>query len=166
MKKIVLWILFILTINTVYAWWMIEAPTSSDSSSTSSNTSTANSNSDDNNWWWNTSDCIKLNTNFPWVWKCISPTDPSSAFSWLMWWLMKLVVNITIAVSFIALIASGIMLTTSWISQSTAWKWKELLKKVVLWIALLWLSWLILHTINPNFYKTEMSIHLLKKINP
>ena len=110
--------------------------------------------------------CVELNTDFPWVWKCVSPTDASDAFWWLMWGIMKLVVNITIAVAFIALIASGIMLATWGISQWTAWKWKELLKKVVLWIALLWLSWVILHTINPNFFKTEINMQLIKKINP
>jgi len=112
-------------------------------------------------WQW----CVELNTNFPGVGKCVSPTDPSDAFWWLLSTLMKLAVNITIAVSFIALIAAWIMIATWWISQWTAWKWKELLKKVILWIALLWLSGIILHTINPNFFKTEVSLQIIKNIN-
>jgi type IV secretory pathway VirB2 component (pilin) len=77
---------------------------------------------------------------------------------------MKLLVNITIAVAFIAIIAAGVMLTTGWISQSTAWKWKELIKKVVLGIALLGLSGVILHTINPNFFKTNISYQLIRQL--
>lgn len=101
-------------------------------------------------------DCIKLNTDFPWIWKwrCIKKGDASSTFWTIMWGLMKIAINITIWVAFIALIASWVMMTLSWASQWTAWKWKDLLKKVVLWIVLLWLSWLILHAINPNFFKT------------
>jgi len=116
-------------------------------------------------WWWGGgSTCIKLNTKFPWVGKCVDANNASWAFSGMMWALMKLLVNITIAVSFIALIAAWVMMTTSWISQNTAWKWKELLKKVILWIVLLWMSWIILHTINPNFFKTWLIIHIVKKL--
>ena len=110
--------------------------------------------------------CVELNTNFPWVGKCVNPTSAGDVFWWMLWSVMKLVVNITIAVAFIALIAAGVMLTMSWVSQSTAWKWKELLKKVILWIVLLWLSWIILHVINPNFFKTNISYQLIQKINP
>ncbi len=108
---------------------------------------------------WNSkSNCIELNTQIPWLEKnwCIKKTEASETFWTLMWWLMKIAINITVAVAFIALIASWVMLAVSWANQSTAWKWKELLKKVVLWIVLIWLSWLILHTINPNFFKTSM----------
>ena len=104
---------------------------------------------------------IELNTNIPWIWHCISQDDSSSVFGTLMGSMMKLLINITIAVSFIALIASGIMMSLSWVSQSSAWKWKDLLKKVILWIVLLWLSGLILHTINPNFFKTSLTTQLL-----
>ena len=118
---------------------------------------------------WNISfgeNCVKLNTDFPWVWDCIDPEKGTDVFWDMLWAVMKLAVNFTIAVSFIAIIAAGIMIATSWVSQSTAWKWKELLKKVILWIVLLWLSWLILHVINPNFFKTNISYQLIQKINP
>lgn len=113
-------------------------------------------NAEDNGW--DNDNCIELNTKIPWLeenW-CIKKTEASDVFWTLMWWLMKIAINITVAVAFISLIASWIMLAVSWVNQSTAWKWKELLKKVVLWIILIWLSWLILHTINPNFFKTSM----------
>lgn len=121
-------------------------------------------------WWatsnWGNWECkwVKLNTDIPWVGKCIKQDQAWNAFSTLMWSMMKLLVNITVAVAFISLIAAGVMMTVSGVSQSTAWKWKELLKKVVLWIVLLGLSWLILHAINPNFFKTGLNYQLLKKL--
>ena len=104
---------------------------------------------------------ISLNTDVPWVWKCIKQDDAWDSFGKMMWYMMKLLINITVAVSFIALIAAGVMMTLSWVNQSAAWKWKELLKKVILWIVLLWLSWIILHTINPNFFKTGLTTQLI-----
>ena len=104
---------------------------------------------------------IELNTNVPWVWKCIKQDNAWDSFWSLMWSMMKILINMTIAISFIALIASGVMMSLSWVNQSVAWKGKELLKKVILWIVLLWLSWLILHTINPNFFKTWITTQLV-----
>ena len=117
---------------------------------------------DSSGWWSSECKWVKLNTNIPWVWKCIKQDQAWKTFSTLMWDMMKLIVNITVAVAFIALIAAGVMMTVSGVSQSTAGKWKELLKKVVLWIILLGLSWLILHAINPNFFKTSLDYQLLK----
>jgi len=115
--------------------------------------------------WISFADCdkwgIELNTNVPWVWKCIKQDDASSSFGSLMWSMMKILINMTVAISFIALIAAGVMMSLSWVNQSAAWKWKELLKKVILWIVLLWLSWLILHTINPNFFTNWMTTQLI-----
>ncbi len=110
---------------------------------------------------------IQLNTDVPWVWNgkwCISQKDAANSFGSLMWAMMKILINMTVAISFIALIAAGVMMSLSWASQSTAWKWKELLKKVILWIVLLWLSWIILHTINPNFFKTGLTIQLIQQL--
>jgi len=120
------------------------------------------------NWWskcWN--DEIELNTNIPWIWDnngCIKKEEATDTFWKLMWGLMKLALNITVAIAFIALIASGIMIAVSGINQSTAWKWKELIKKVILWIVLIWLSWIILHTINPNFFKNSIILQTIKYI--
>ncbi len=120
-----------------------------------------------NDWTWCWPWEIQLNTDVPWVWNgkwCISQKDAANSFGSLMWAMMKILINMTVAISFIALIAAGVMMSLSWASQSTAWKWKELLKKVILWIVLLWLSWIILHTINPNFFKTGLTIQLIQQL--
>ena len=131
-----------------------------------SNNTTNNDTSSTNNWWcWK--DEIELNTDIPWIWSggCIKKKDATDTFGNLMWSLMKIALNITVAVAFIALIASWVMISLSWANQSTAWKWKELIKKVVLWIVLIWLSWLILNTINPNFFKTSLTLQIIKNTN-
>ena len=98
--------------------------------------------------------CVQLNTDIPWInKKQICEGDAGNVFWNIMWGLMKLFINFVVAVAFIALIASGVMMMFSGVSQSTAGKWKELLKKVVIWIILLGLSGIILHTLNPNFFK-------------
>jgi len=110
---------------------------------------------------------VELNTDFPWIeGRCIDPEKTTDIFGDMLWKLMKLAINFTIAIAFLSLIWAGIMISTSGVSQNTAGKWKELLKKVIIGIVLLWLSWLILHVINPNFFKTDISYHLIKKINP
>lgn len=96
--------------------------------------------------------CIKLNTNFPWVWRTIKKDAAWDVFWQMMWWLMKLALNFVVAWAFLAFLAAWIMISMSWVNQSVAWKWKDLIKKVILWIVLIWLSGLILHTINPNFF--------------
>ena len=147
MKKVIL--LFLSLIFIIFSNFVIANPTigvSSSSNSSSSNSSSSSVVSSD--------DCVKLNTDIPWIWKNkICEKDATSSFGKLMWWLMKLLINFVVAIAFIALIASWVMMMLSWVNQSTAWKWKELLKKVVIWIVLLGLSGLILHTINPNFFK-------------
>jgi len=106
-------------------------------------------------------DCIQLNTDVPGVGKCIKPDQAGDTFGKVMWALMKLAINITIAVAFISLIVAGIMYSMSGVDQSIAWKWKTLLKKVIIGIVLLWLSWLILHTLNPNFFKSSIDLLLI-----
>lgn len=117
------------------------------------------------NWWnsekWN---CIELNTNVPFIWNKIC-TDWSAnnwegtnvtadnAFPVLVWWLSKIVMGIIIAVAFLMVIIWWVMITSSWADQSLYWRWRDLIIKAIIWIALLWLSWIILHAINPNFFK-------------
>ena len=96
---------------------------------------------------------IELNTDIPWVGKCIDAKQAPNAFSTVMGALMKILLNATVAIAFLSLIAAGIMYSLSGANQNIAWEWKELLKKVILWIVLIGLSGLILHTINPNFFK-------------
>ena len=119
---------------------------------------------------WNWSKCIELNTEIPWLsknenWKtCVKVDKAWDAFWTIMWGLMKLMINFTVAIAFISLIAAGVMYSMSWVNQSVAGKWKDLLKKVILWIVLLGISGLILHTINPNFFTTNIDFVLIKKL--
>ena len=140
MKKLILLIFSFVSI--LFSNFVIAAPNIQVPENTDSNSSSTSSD-----------DCVKLNTDIPWIRDEICEKDATSSFWKLMWWLMKLLINFVVAIAFIALIASWVMMMLSWASQSTAWKWKELLRKVVIWIILLWLSGLILHTINPNFFK-------------
>ncbi len=163
MKKTILYLILLLSnlclfVGPFLSYWATNIQTWNPSSNSQPNTQ---SNAGWWDWWW---DCIKLNTDFPWVWKCIKPDDAQNAFWKIMWWLMKLLLNMSVAIAFISLIAAWIMYSVSWVDQNIAWKWKDLLKKVILWIVLLWLSWLILHTINPNFFSNKIYFILAKKI--
>ncbi len=96
---------------------------------------------------------IELNTSVPWYEnRCLKPDQATDKFGSIMWGLMKVFVNITVAVAFLMLVASGVMIAMWWADQGMASKWKDLLKKVIIGIVLIWLSGLILHTINPNFW--------------
>ena len=149
-KKI---ILFIWVMLGFFVSNLVIASTISSNSNSNSNSIKTSSNSSD--------DCIQLNTDVPGVGKCIKPDQAGDTFGKVMWALMKLAINITIAVAFISLIVAGIMYSMSGVDQSIAWKWKTLLKKVIIGIVLLWLSWLILHTLNPNFFKSSIDLLLI-----
>ena len=96
---------------------------------------------------------IELNTSVPWYEnRCLKPDEATDKFGGIMWGMMKVFINITVAVAFLMLIASGVMITMWGADQWMASKWKELFKKVLIGILLIWLSWLILNTINPNFW--------------
>jgi len=106
--------------------------------------------------------CIQLNTNVPFIgdkiWEGCSTgkawdVKPWNAFPKLIGWLSKLTIAFIMVFSFLFLIAGGILISMSWADQSMYSKWKELILKVIIWIALLWLSGVILHIINPNFFK-------------
>ena len=114
------------------------------------------------NWWenpwsaWSSSqkcDWVKLNLDFPWIGRCIKTDKVTDKFWSLMGAVMKLLVNLTIAAGFLALVAAGVMVAMGGMSGNIGSKWKELLIKVIIWIVLLWTSGIILHTINPNFFK-------------
>ena len=109
--------------------------------------------------------CVQLNTNIPFIGNEICMWEKSSqnwdkttvtaddAFPVLVGWLMKILISIIIAVGLLMIIWGGILISSSWADQSLYGKWKDMIMKVVIWIALLGLSWLILHMINPNFFK-------------
>lgn len=92
-------------------------------------------------------DWIKLNTDFPIIWNCISTKDTLSAFPTMMGAISKIVVSLILVVCFIFIIVA-------WIKRSSDDpKWaKDILKKVAITILVLWFSWAILRLINPNFF--------------
>ena len=95
---------------------------------------------------------IKLNTNFPIIWNCIwtsadSETNPTNAFPYMIWALVKIVMSLIFVVCFILIIYAGIL----WSSDKPK-DARDLLKKVAITILLLWFSWAILRLINPNFF--------------
>lgn len=101
---------------------------------------------------------IELNTEVPGIkWgsskRCLPADTATDQFGWLMGAMMKVFINITLAVAFLMLVASGVMIAMGWADQGMATKWKDLLRRVIIGIALIWLSGLILNTINPNFFK-------------
>lgn len=113
--------------------------------------------------WWNSSefckDWVKLNTKIPFIswWDgCIEKKDTnwiSQAFPELIWWISKLVLALILTAWFIMIVAWWVLYASEGLSPWTAAKWKELIKKVIIWIILLGLSWVILHIINPNFFQ-------------
>ncbi len=100
--------------------------------------------------------CSKLNTNIPYLCDGNGGGDkvkPGEAFSVLIWWMSKLLVAFIMVFSFLLLVAWGILITMSGADQSLYAKGKSLIIKVVVGIILLGLAGLILHLINPNFFK-------------
>ena len=107
---------------------------------------------------------ITLNTDFPFIWNCIitynSTWDanwnrvvtPVNVFPKLIEALMNLLMTVILIMSLLMIVVSWILIASSW---GDSWKysdWIKILKKVAVWMALLWASWVILKVINPNFF--------------
>lgn len=95
-------------------------------------------------------DGIKLNTDVPFIGKCIKKDDADNAFPALIGGLSKMVVTAILIVSFLMIIVGGVMRTTG---GKNVWKGKEMIIKVAIWLAILGASGAILQLINPNFFK-------------
>lgn len=101
-------------------------------------------------------DGIQLNTKVPFInwWSWCIPRDKAwESFPELMWWLTKLILTFVIMASFILIIVWWVMYASWWMYQWWPEQWKRMIKKVIVWLILLWLSWIILHIINPSFFK-------------
>lgn len=98
---------------------------------------------------------VLLNTDVPFIGKCISffsnEVTPLNAFPRLMWGLSKMMITAILVFAFMMVIAWWVMISAGWFGNNYS-KWKKLIIKVVIWIALLWASWVILRLINPNFF--------------
>jgi hypothetical protein len=106
---------------------------------------------------------INLNTTVPFIWNCIEfgsynwrfwfsdnklYVNPLNAFPVLMSSLSKILTTLIMIFSFLAMIVSWIMMTNS----DTHSKWRELITKVIIWLVILWSTWIILKLINPNIF--------------
>lgn len=123
---------------------------------------------DNNNWdskngnGWDTKEekvCkwIKLNTDVPFVWRCIGTTTSDkttqlNAFPKLMWAMMRLIMTVIMVLSILMIVVAGVMMTTGGFEKGNYTKGLEIIKKVAVGIALLWASGVILKLINPNFF--------------
>ncbi len=109
---------------------------------------------------------IKLNTVVPFIWDCIEMNNDDSApsagnttrvnalnaFPILMWSLSKILVTAILIFSFVMVVVWWVMIISWWIDESNFKKWKDIIYKVIMALALLWASWIILRLINPNFF--------------
>lgn len=113
---------------------------------------------------------IKLNTNVPFIWNCIRTASWSQDKVWKDWSttsvtqetafpllisaLTKFVIGVIMLVAFWFIVVWGLKMTMEWASPGQYKEWKDMIMKAVIAIALIWLSWIILNAINPNFFKT------------
>lgn len=119
--------------------------------------------------WWSDQRCackaigwISLNTNVPFVGNCISlrassssnttQVTPETAFPRLLAWLTKIVMTVILIFCFMAIIVGGVMISMWWADEWQATKGKDLIKHVVMALALLGASGVILRVINPSFF--------------
>ncbi|MBS8122335.1 hypothetical protein [Candidatus Vampirococcus lugosii] len=97
-------------------------------------------------------DGIELNTNVPFIRKCLEKENADTAFPKLMGGLSKIVITFTLVIAFLMVVAGGVLITMSGADQSNFSKGKELIIKVIVGIVLLGSSGVILYMINPNFF--------------
>lgn len=119
--------------------------------------------------WWSPDRCackaiwwISLNTNVPFVGNCISlrnsasssttQVTPTNAFPRLLAGLTRLIMTIILIFCFMAIIVWGVLISMGWASEEQAKKGKDLIKHVVIALALLGASGVILRAINPSFF--------------
>ena len=161
MKKLILGILvglglffsFNSNTSTVYACWgPWETPCTPSPTASPTNTCT-----------W-----IKLNTNVPFIGNCISTTGSKwwydsttwkttvtqeTAFPYLVSALTKFIIWIIVLTAFGFIVVWGLRMTMEWASPGQYKAWRDMIIKAAIAIALIWMSWIILNAINPNFFK-------------
>lgn len=116
-------------------------------------------------WWASSSPCpkgdIELNTNFPFLGRCISKdlndpekTNVANAFPFLVGVLVRVTMTIILVAGVLLIIAGGLMMTSEGIAW-TASRGKSLIIKVIIGLAILGTSAIVLNLINPNFFGTS-----------
>ena len=100
---------------------------------------------------------VKLNTNLPFLWKCIGVSNSGSvnqlnAFPIMIKGLMKIIISIVLVTSFLLIVAGGVMMA-SWGYRATNFsEGKAMITTVAQALAMLGASGVILKLINPNFF--------------
>ena len=100
---------------------------------------------------------VKLNTNLPFLWKCIGVSNSGSvnqlnAFPIMIKGLMKIIISIVLVTSFLLIVAGGVMMA-SWGYRATNFSdGKAMITTVAQALAMLGASGVILKLINPNFF--------------
>ena len=98
---------------------------------------------------------VKLNTNLPFLWNCIGDgngVNQLNAFPIMIKGLMKIIISIVLVMSFLMIVAGGVMMTTAGYESGNFAKWKGMITSVAKALAMLGASWVILKLINPNFF--------------
>jgi hypothetical protein len=108
---------------------------------------------------------IKLNTDIPFVGKCIvkstdanvagNQTTIANAFPKLLWGLMRIVMTTVVIVWFMGILVGGFMISAGGVDASLMGKGKKLIISVIIGLVVLGLSGIILNLINPNFFGTD-----------
>lgn len=102
---------------------------------------------------------VKLNTNLPFLWNCIGASEAwgnkvtqLNAFAVMVKWLMKIIISIVLVMSFLMIVAAGVLMTTDGYDSGSYKKWVTMISTVAKALALLGASGVILKLINPNFF--------------
>ena len=100
---------------------------------------------------------VKLNTNLPFLWNCIGVSSDGrvnqlNAFPIMIKGLMKIIISIVLVMSFLMIVAGGVMMTIAGYESGNFAKWKGMITSVAKALAMLGASWVILKLINPNFF--------------
>lgn len=108
--------------------------------------------------WWGECKGIKLNTDFPFIGRCIglSASDQgvnqTNAFAYMIKAIMKFIITVIMVTSVLMIVAAGVLMTTAGVEKSNYSKWLEMIKNVARALAMLWASWVLLKLVNPNFF--------------
>ena len=107
--------------------------------------------------WSNEPWVIRLNTNVPFVGRCIiKKVDGQDAnlSTWvpkLLQALIRITMTVVVVAWFLGILVWGFMIT--WAGAfGTAEQGKKIILGVIVWLILLWASWIILSLVNPDFF--------------
>jgi hypothetical protein len=112
---------------------------------------------------------IELNTDIPFIGKCIDKnldesaqqTNVSNAFPRLMASLARILMTVILVGAFMAILVGGLMMASAGFSGKYE-EGKSLIIKVIGALALIGISGAILNAVNPNFFKTDSKIETIK----